>query len=95
MSARSERIAAALAHVRGILDSRAAEIREKDELLAELRNKFERLDATTFWAELDSGKSIAEGAEVRYFGKYYRCIKAHTKALLRSPLNEEYWQEIE
>ena len=76
--------------------------RRRETLLAQARSsltslgeRFAALKAATYWAELDSGASIAVGATVRYFGKTYTCIKVHTKALLRSPLNGEYWEAVQ
>lgn len=95
MTLNTERITSALNRVR-------EKMVEKDSLIASLkaerdaiRAAWDKLSAVTFWAELDSGKSIAVGDEVRYFGKYYRCKQAHTKALLRSPLNSEYWEAVD
>ena len=62
--------------------------------LASLGERFAALKSATYWAELDSGSNVAVGATVRYFGRNYICKKAHTKALLRSPSNGEYWEEV-
>ena len=57
-------------------------------------DKLRRLADMTLWAELDSGKSIAVGTTVRYFGRIYECIVAHTKALTRLPTNNTCWAEV-
>lgn len=46
------------------------------------------------WAEYDSGHSFAVGDRVRYLLSVRVCKKAHTKALLRSPSNAEYWEDV-
>ena len=64
-------------------------------LLARAQARAEALKNATYWAELDSGASIAVGDEARYLTRTYRCVQAHTKALLRAPTNGVYWTRLE
>lgn len=95
----AERLTAARAFRKNVLaerDSLREQLAEKTRALAETSGILESLRALaemTHWAELSSGATMKEGARVRYFGRTYICIKDHTKALTRSPSNEEYWRE--
>lgn len=94
---RMRRIDAALGTIRGKLAESKKAVAERDTLRKQLEavtKKWQALLSATYWAELDSGTSISVGTTARYFGRNYACIKAHTKALLRSPLNKEYWEEV-
>ena len=96
-SNRKSRITTAVSRLREKLSESRQAVRERDTLreqLASVTAKWQALKAATHWAELDSGTNIAIGTTVRHFGKKYACIKAHTKSLLRSPLNGEYWEEV-
>ena len=86
---RNERINNALTR----LQAREAERKTRISELEALVNKWKELAEMTRWAELSSGANVAEGDKVRHLFKTYICIKAHTKALTRSPINTEYWTE--
>lgn len=98
MNDRTERITAALTaakvKIQADKDSISA-LQSENTRLNELYEKFKALSEMTYWAELDSGTSIAVDDVVRYFGHNYKCIQAHTKALTRYPKNTDYWEEVE
>lgn len=71
------------------LEAKTKELTEKIGIVESLQT----LAEMTHWAELTSGTTIKEGEKVRYLAKTYVCIKEHTKALTRSPINGEYWME--
>lgn len=96
-----ERLAAARAFRQNVIaerDTLREQLREKTREALDAMNIAERWRARaemTLWAELSSGASVAVGDRVRYMLRTYECIKAHSKALTRSPLSLEYWQEVE
>lgn len=97
-SNRITRIVTALSNLRARLTENRQAVTERESLreqLAAVTSKWQALKAATYWAELDSGASVAVGDTVRYFGRTYSCKKAHTKALLRSPINSEYWEAVQ
>lgn len=59
-------------------------------LIQRLENKL----SIPIWAELELGASIQEGDTVRYMLQEYICIASHTKSLLCSPINTEYWKPL-
>ena len=102
-----QRLAAAHAFRTNVLEERSRlrkSLLERESLIARLQqerdeasalvDRWSALAEMTMWAELDSGKTIHTGDRVRYLLRTYECVKDHTKALLRSPLNGEYWKEV-
>ena len=66
---------------------------ERDDAAAQVE-KWRALAEMTRWAELSSGAAINAGDRVRHGLHTYACVKAHTKALTRSPINTEYWTTV-
>ena len=88
--------------IRSALSAVRSRMNEKDSLIERLRAErdekaallehFRELAEMTTWAELDSGSHIAVGVRVRHMLHVYVCVKDHTKALIRSPIDTQYWQ---
>ena len=99
-----EELIARIRQIKADRTSLAARLADSDTLLAQLRQERDEsaallahwrgLAEMTLWAELASGAAVKLGDRVRYLLCTYECVKDHTKALTRSPLNAEYWQEV-
>lgn len=64
--------------------------RQLGEERSEISRLRERL-AIPAWTELASGTEIDLGAQVRYLGSEFSCVKEHAKLLTRAPGNREFW----
>ena len=82
----------------GLIEQLRQERAEAVSLLEAARQNMEswrQLAEMTNWWEIASGKAIKAGDRVRYALRTYVCIKDHTKALTRSPLDNQYWEQEE
>lgn len=90
---RMSRLNRAIAFRENVLDRLTTLQTERHGLLNRIDALQSKL-AVTHWGDDDSGHQYHVGDQRRYLLKIYQCIKAHTKALTRSPKDDEYWQEV-